>query len=110
VKVKENVILRAALILLPRMGFRLWRNNCGAYRLANRYIRYGVANPGGSDLLGFKSVVITPEMVGQKVAIFTAVECKSSVGKLTDYQQRFLDEVRDAGGIVQVVNSIDQLK
>ena len=31
---------------------------------------------GSSDLIGWKTVLITPEMVGQKIAVFTALEIK----------------------------------
>lgn len=71
----------------------------------NKYITIENAQPleaglvkGGSDTIGWVSVVITPEMVGQKVAIFAAVEYKTEKGKPTPPQLRFIDNVNKAGG------------
>jgi hypothetical protein len=46
-------------------------------------------------------------MVGQKVAIFTALEVKTPTGKVSPQQQKFIDMVRKHGGIGAVVRSID---
>lgn len=53
---------------------------------------------GFHDVFGAVTETITPEMVGQKVAIFTTIECKSSKGQAREKQERFADAVRDAGG------------
>lgn len=63
-----------------------------------RQVRAGLC-VGSSDLIGWRTVVVTPDMVGRDVALFTAVEAKSRTGRLTVEQQRFLDAVRAAGGI-----------
>lgn len=76
----------------------LWRNNCGAYMDKNGiFVRYGIASPGGSDLIGF-----TP--VGGK-AIFTAIEVKTKTGHITPSQQNFIDVVRAAGGLAGIARS-----
>jgi hypothetical protein len=93
-------------------GVTLFRNNVGVLRdERGRPVRYGLANDSAqlnavlksSDLIGFRRVVITPEMVGRTVAVFTARECKASdwTYKGTERevaQQRFLDIVNQAGG------------
>lgn len=53
---------------------------------------------GFSDLFGFVPVTITPDMVGQTVAVFTAIECKSAKGRAREKQDNFLQVVRGAGG------------
>lgn len=63
--------------------------------------------PGFSDLFGFKVVTITADMVGRQIAVFTAIECKSKSGRLTEAQSRFLDAVRGAGGMSGVARSIE---
>ena len=69
--------LRAIMLGLSTPGVRLFRNNCGALKDADgRLIRYGVANPGGSDLIGWRSLTVTPDMVGRKLAVFLAIEVK----------------------------------
>jgi hypothetical protein len=60
---------------------------------------------GMSDLVGFTSITITPEMVGRRAAVYTALECKGDGGRLRDAQKTFIDCVDSAGGIAGVVRS-----
>lgn len=70
-------------------------------------IRMGLTT-GGSDLIGWHSVTVTPDMVGQQVAVFSAVEVKGDGGRLRPEQQNFIDQVRKAGGIAGVARSEDE--
>ena len=102
--------IRLALGTIPSL--RLFRNQVG--QLPNprtgRYVQFGLAK-GSSDLVGFKTVKITPEMIGQEVAQFVSIEIKTERGKLTEVQQNWLQKVHDSGGIVGVARSIqDALK
>ncbi len=63
--------------------------------------------PGFSDLFGLVAVTITPDMVGQQLAVFTALEVKSAKGKPTENQENFLKAVNDNGGRAGVVRSIE---
>lgn len=63
--------------------------------------------PGFSDLFGLVPVVVTPEMVGQTVAVFTALEVKSGKGKASDKQAAFIKAVNDNGGRAGVVRSAE---
>ena len=72
-----------------------------------RLVKYGVCNPGGSDLLGWHSVIVTPDMVGQKIAIFVAPEIKRPGEKATLDQKRFHDAVNNAGGRAGVADSVE---
>lgn len=100
--------IRLAVGTLP--GFRVWRNNSGKLPdpRTGRWVQFGVASPGGSDLLGYRTIEITPDMVGRKVAVFTAIEIKTSTGRATPEQRRFIDHIRAAGGIAAIVRSIDE--
>lgn len=61
---------------------------------------------GASDLCGLTSIIVTPEMVGTRVAVFTAIEAKrESGGKKSDDQKDFVQFVRDAGGIAGFANT-----
>lgn len=96
----ETDLLRAIQLDASPRGVILHRNNVGALTdLRGRVVRFGVGGNGGSDLIGWSSVVITPEMVGTRIAVFTAVEAKLLQRNATPEQARFLDAVQHAGGI-----------
>lgn len=65
---------------------------------------------GVGDLIGWNSVVITQDMVGCRVAVFTSLEAKRGDGKgrVTDDQARWRDTVIAAGGIAGVAASKDE--
>jgi hypothetical protein len=73
-------------------------------------VQFGVASPGGSDLIGYRQVVIGPEHVGRTMAVFTAVEVKSAVGRATAEQRAFIQHIEQAGGIAGVVRSVDEAR
>lgn len=89
---------------------RLFRNNIGRAKYGNTYVQYGVCNPGGSDLIGWHTIEITPEMVGDKVAVFVGVETKQLHGKTTKEQKFFLSAVNNAGGIGIKADKLEDVK
>ena len=102
--------IRLALGTIPSL--RLFRNQVGHLPdpRTGRYVQFGLAK-GSSDLVGFKTIKITPEMIGQEVAQFVSIEIKTERGKLTEVQENWLQKVHDSGGIVGVARSIqDALK
>lgn len=72
-----------------------------------RRIQFGLC-PGSSDLIGWRTVTITPDMVGKQLAVFTAVEVKASTGRPSDDQVNFIQSVRDAGGLAGVARTVDE--
>lgn len=105
----EAAILARVRIALSKAGALIWRNQCGALpNRDGRMVQFGVANPGGSDLLGYRSVLIAPHMVGQRVAVFLACEVKAPGGKVSAAQRNFLTAVRDAGGIAILAHSPEE--
>ena len=109
----------------PKYHCMLMRNNSGAYIAADgRQVRYGLGNVSkknntnikSSDLIGFTTVVITPDMVGKTVAVFTAIEVKAPDWKrsLNDKrekaQEAFINWIRTSGGIAGFANSIEGFK
>ncbi len=88
---------------------RLFRNNTGALMdIKGRLVKFGLCK-GSSDLIGFKTVEVTPDMVGQKIAIFSAIEVKDK-GKATQEQKKFIDIVLDAGGLAGIAKDIQDAK
>lgn len=54
---------------------------------------------GSSDLIGWRSVTITPDMVGRQIAQFVACEVKAPGGRPTPEQVKFIERVNLAGGL-----------
>ena len=85
---------------------RLFRNNTGTLRDQHgRPVSFGLAK-GSADLIGWSTVTITPEMVGQQVAVFLSIEVKTATGRIRPEQQQWLDAVQAAGGIAGVARSV----
>lgn len=72
-----------------------------------RRVQFGLC-PGSCDLIGWRAVTITPEMVGQQVAQFVGVEVKSATGKLRPDQENFIRVLRESGGCAGVARSVEE--
>ena len=100
--VQNNLILHASQI-----GLTLFCNNVGMYKdQRGNVIRYGLCK-GSSDLIGWTPVTITEDMVGKKIAVFTAIEVKLNKNgkyKATDLQKAFISAVKSAGGFAGVAD------
>lgn len=91
-------------------ALRLFRNNVGLAKLPDGSIlKYGLCN-GSSDAIGGYQITITPEMVGKKICVLTAIEAKSSSGKATSEQKSFIDFIVAFGGIAGIARSADDVK
>lgn len=81
----EAVIQQQVRLEMARLGFQCWRNNSGAMQdSSGRTVRFGLGNDSAklnkeiksSDLIAVVPTLITPEMVGYYLGVFTALECK----------------------------------
>ena len=88
-----------------RADVRLYRNNRGFVETPDGGIRYGVGPAGASDWIGYRTVTVTPDMVGQRLAVFVAVEAKRPGKGADKHQQEFIDEVLAAGGLAGCAHS-----
>ena len=95
------------LALGTRPDLRLFRNNTGTLPdpRTGRPVQFGLAR-GSADLIGLRTVTITPDMVGQQVAVFTSIEVNTPQGRATPAQQNWLHMVRSLGGIAGIARSI----
>jgi len=115
---KEQNLYKALQAKHSKQGI-LFRNNTGTAYQGKRAVynnRQVITEPrpisfglcvGSSDLIGWTEIIVTPDMVGQKIAIFTAVEVKNEKGRATKEQLKFLQAVRNAGGIARLTRYID---
>ena len=91
----------------PGSAVTAWRNNTGALRdERGRLVTYGLCK-GSADLIGFRRLTITPEMVGQQLAQFVAIEIKTGRGRPTPEQANFLAVVTQAGGVAGIARSVE---
>jgi hypothetical protein len=115
----ETTILQRIRLALGRVpGLRAFRNNCGQAWMGKvikrtadmiviqnpRPVQFGL-HPGSADLIGWKSVTITPDMVGKTVAVFASVEVKTATGTIKTDQANWQAQVEEAGGIAIIARS-----
>ena len=91
------------MLAMTQAGARMFNNTVGLFELKDgRRLKTGLC-PGSSDLIGWYPVLITNEMVGQVVAVFTVVEVKTPKSRTNkerlENQKIFIREVKKAGGI-----------
>lgn len=82
---------------------RIFRNHTGFDQVTNTH--YGLCI-GSADLIGWKTITIADKRVAQ----FVALEVKTKTGRLTAEQERFIELVRNAGGVGEVVRSVEDAK
>lgn len=69
-------------------------------------IRFGLA-VGSGDLIGYRRVTITPEMVGRDVAVFLSCEVKTEKGPVREEQYRWAAHINSVGGIAVIARSLE---
>ncbi|MEY3659390.1 MAG: hypothetical protein RLZZ169_215 [Pseudomonadota bacterium] len=103
----EQTIQQQIRLSLSRGRVRLFRNNTGTLRDQHgRPVTFGLAK-GSADLIGWTTRTITPDMVGQQVAVFTSIEVKTPTGRISPEQQAWLQVVQAAGGIAGIARSVE---
>lgn len=114
-QILDEIKLEAAV----KFRSHLWRNNVGAMMDAvKRLVRYGLANDSAamneklksSDYIGITPVIITQEMVGKTIGVFTSIEGKKEGWKWGNTlreiaQKAWIDLVREKGGIAGFASS-----
>jgi hypothetical protein len=90
-----------------RSDLRLFRNQVGSLPdpRTGRLVTFGLAK-GSADLIGWRTVTIGPEHIGQRLAVFTSIEVKTPTGRVRPEQQAWLGVVQGAGGIAGVARSV----
>ena len=129
----ESPLMRRIMVHLSRAGAHVFRNNVGqgwvgkSFRLkesatlvqagsakhlpagtviimAGRPLHAGLLE-GSSDLIGWKSVTITPEMVGRNFALFFGCEVKDGLGAQSSEQITWERILNATGGLAFVARS-----
>ena len=122
----ETSVVHRVMLAVTEVGARLFRNQVGrAWHGRVERITHSGTYPcmpgdvilhnarmvatglcvGSSDLIGWTSKTVTPEMLGTQIAVFTAIEVKVPGGRIADEQYQFHDTVKKAGGIAAIVDN-----
>lgn len=117
----ETNIVREIQIAASRIGARLIRQQTGmgwigkGKRKPDGTVIIPNARPfhsgftGWSDTGGFTPVLITPDMVGQTVAVYTQVEVKTDTGPVRTEQRDWISYVRSQGARAGIARSPDDV-
>ncbi len=104
----ETSLAAKLRLAAPKHDARLFRNQVGIYKMADgRYLTSGLGT-GSPDLIGWKTVTVTAEMVGKPVAVFVGLELKSGKREPTDEQIQWLQQIRESGGLAGVASTEEQ--
>jgi hypothetical protein len=100
--IKEPKILKRIQLLFTSFGARIFRNNVGMLEdKRGQKVKYGLCT-GSGDLIGWVPMVVTPEMVGKRIAVFTSVEIKTKNARTNPSQLNWMQAVNTAGGIAMI--------
>ncbi len=107
----ESEVQNKIRLKLSQLGFILFRNNVGAWQhRLGHWIKYGLCE-GSSDLIGWRPLIITSDMVGSKIAQFVAIETKRpSKSRVSAKQSHFVNVVQKSGGVGIIASSIEDLE
>ena len=121
---RESTVQKHIRLAAQADGVLLLRQNSGALMdKTGRLVRFGLANESkamnenmkSGDLIGITPLVITQDMVGKTVGVFTSVECKEAGWvqprtKRELAQERWATWVRAYGGFAGFGASIEDAK
>lgn len=122
---KESAAASHVRLFAAYAGIELWRNNVGVLPDRNgRPVRYGLCNDSAalnkevksSDYIGITPVLVTQDMVGTIVGVFTAIETKETGWHLTPgderglAQQKFHDIVKKSGGYAGFATCVEDFR
>lgn len=117
---RESAVTSHVRLTAAQENVLLWRNNCGGfYDERGRFVRYGLGSEhklASADYIGITPVVITPDMVGTTIGVFTAVEMKETNWKYNPNnkhvadQKLFLDAVLKNGGYAGFATCVEEFK
>lgn len=106
----ESQIMTDIRLALSKGDVRLFRNNVGVLRdVKGNYVQYGLA-VGSADLIGWRTVRITRDMVGMSIAQFVALEVKRPGGHVSPQQRAWLAIAQSAGALVGIVHSVEEAR
>jgi hypothetical protein len=126
----ESILLKKFMLEHSKIGSRLFRANSGrgwagksvgpfknpgnisvepGDILIKKARPFNGMQAGTSDLIGWTTIQITPDMVGKSAAIYTAAEVKAGSTRTTRQQTAYVRTVNEAGGIGVIARKLEDL-
>lgn len=120
----ESEVQQELQIEAAKCGAILERNNSGMlYNEQGTPVRYGLGNTSAkhqenmksSDLIGGQTIIVTPEMVGQRLLVMVAVEAKredwspKELNKHEIAQLNYMKWIVSRGGKAGFAKNVDDL-
>lgn len=97
---KETNVWKQIQLDMSPLGWRLFRNQRYKGQTSKgAWVDCGVGGDGGSDLVGYRMITITPDMVGTIIAQYAEVEAKYGKGRASPEQKSRLDRLNKDGAI-----------
>lgn len=93
----ESSLQKRVMVALALAGACVWRNNVGAIKKGQRWIRYGL-EVGSSDIVG---------LAPNGRAFFVEIK-REKFGLISEAQRRFIEKCRRWGAVAGAVTSVDE--
>jgi hypothetical protein len=129
---KENPIQKRVWLKASELGLKLFRINVGTGWTSNKTFQvprpgqyfcdkgdvilrqawpFSTGAPKGyPDLSGYTPVIITEDMVGKTIAVYTSFEVKTKTGAVRPEQKTFYLNAKQAGAIAGILRSDEDVK
>lgn len=100
----ESELQREIMLAVTSTGGRVFRNNIGQWEYApGRFVKYGICNPGGADLIGWTAT-------GRFLGIEVKNPERDTTSKKRKFDQmQFRCSVNAAGGLCIQVTSVAEV-
>lgn len=106
---EETAISNEILLATSKIGVILHKNIRGLFLTLDgkRKIKAGLLAEASGDLIGYTPTIITQDMVGKTIAIYTSIETKTSTGATAQKQKKWRDRVISRGGKAGIARSVE---
>lgn len=89
---------KGRLALAQKYGIKVFNNPVGVAVYDKHHVSYGLRK-GFTDQVGWRPMVVTPEMVGHKIAVFVGIEWKED-GKYPQPEQKKVMQILHQDGAI----------
>lgn len=113
-KQQETIVWKEVLLKYSKLGYKLFRNQryvgpiVRGGKITKSWANTGLCD-GAGDVIGYRIITITAEMIGRKIAQFCSFETKTDTGAVKPEQKHFMSTINNDGGLAEVIRPKDLL-